>query len=129
MSVPNFCKPDTMSTCTAGSTYKDHKKCHFAEKASRHNRCMYFNGDEDDNFCDCLKAQQAEYNPVESMQMPIVKREMPVIRGSETIPKNLKVIDVQTATIKKICTIDHATICARSWCHHYDHCKEPIKNQ
>jgi hypothetical protein len=49
----NFCKPDIISHCDAGTIWSEHIKCKFAIKASKHDRCTdYFEG-----FCKCLKAQ------------------------------------------------------------------------
>jgi hypothetical protein len=49
----NYCRPEQISTCTAGSP-KEQASCRFYEKSCRVERCMYFIFDE---YCDCLLAQ------------------------------------------------------------------------
>jgi hypothetical protein len=129
MPVPNFCKPDDMSTCTAGKKWKEHNRCHFAEKSTDLNRCMFYMFDE---YCDCLKAQQAEFNPVEDREMIRVDWSKALEREKREMQQEGLVaepIDVTKAQVKKICPIDFTSICDKSFCSHWNWCKEPFKNK
>jgi hypothetical protein len=131
MAVPNYCKPGSMSTCTAGEKWDEHNRCYFAEKSTELNRCMFFMFDE---YCDCLKAQQAEYNPVTS-SIPrlefkhIEKVDRYFDRNQEGIIARPKPIDVTNKKIRKVCPIDYTTICSKSFCAQWNWCKEPFKNK
>jgi len=57
-----FCKRDIMSICTAASE-NEQKNCKFYKKSSFSDRCMHFMFDE---YCDCLDAQIATQQPIQS---------------------------------------------------------------
>lgn len=143
MSVPNFCQPGVMSSCTAGISWEQQNKCFFSEKSKDHNRCMFFMGEReaDDNICDCFKAQMTDYNPVVpdksglTINLPEFLprehiREGIVVRHDNgyAYQRSSKPIDISKVKIKKICPLDRTSICAKSVCTHWDFCKEPIKN-
>lgn len=135
MAAANFCKPGSMSTCTAGKSWKDQSRCFFAEKSTDMNRCMFYMFDE---FCDCVKAQQADFNPVES---DISKFEIePKYDGYDTrkireasegtvFRGSGKPIDVTNRKVKKVCPIDYTTICSKAFCTQWNWCKDPFKHK
>ena len=52
----NYCVDGSMSHCTAGTTWKEQKRCKHAEKSTVANRCMSYI-ESIDGHCDCLQAQ------------------------------------------------------------------------
>jgi len=57
-----LCRRDFMSICTATSESQQ-KNCIFYEKSTISDRCMHFMFDE---YCDCLEAQIATQQKVQS---------------------------------------------------------------
>lgn len=55
--LTNMCIPDLLSTCTAGTRWKDQKFCKFYRKATFSERCMHFVEAIDDH-CDNVDAQR-----------------------------------------------------------------------
>lgn len=51
----NYCKPDIMSVCTAGTIWSDHIRCKYAIKSKFADRCMH---NVMDGHCDSLEAQK-----------------------------------------------------------------------
>jgi hypothetical protein len=83
-----------------------------------------------DEYCDCPKAQQAEYNPVEMEQdllaeIPLVETPKQTtqyrIIPDKNYPGNVKANFYVGA--KKVCPIDHTSICEKALCSHWDFCK------
>lgn len=53
--IANFCNPtQAMSTCEKEPNWEHQKECHFSERSSAGDFCMYCRFSE---YCDCLKAQ------------------------------------------------------------------------
>ena len=55
----NYCIPDVLSHCGAGTNWEAQKKCKFAEKSLISNRCMYYI-ETIDGHCDCVEAQSEQ---------------------------------------------------------------------
>ena len=61
--IINFCvDAGMMHVCDECDNPTNQEKCHFYEKATKANRCMYLKFDE---FCDCLKAILNEINDLQ----------------------------------------------------------------
>ena len=50
----NYCIPDVLSRCGAGTKWEVQKRCKFAEKSLISNRCMYY-VETIGGHCDCVE--------------------------------------------------------------------------
>ena len=53
----NYCKPGIMSRCSAGTVWKNQKKCKYSKKSSVGDRCMHYIPSLD-GHCDSVDAQR-----------------------------------------------------------------------
>ena len=53
----NYCIPDILSKCSAGTSWNEQKICKYAIKSDYSNKCMYFI-ESIDGHCDCMDAQK-----------------------------------------------------------------------
>lgn len=59
----NYCIPDILSRCGAGTHWEVQKRCKFAKKSLIGNRCMYYI-ESLDGHCDCVEAQSDQREKV-----------------------------------------------------------------